>query len=97
MFEKHRFILNTVLSIFAVMFGMCCLAHEHMAELMPIFEQLRAKGEIGNAYPLHVGSTAGPTLHWTQANNPNSFHWVIHSFVSLCGFTGLGYFCCLVY
>jgi dystonin len=53
-----------------------CLAHEHLAELMPIFEQLRAKGEVGNAYPLHVGSTAGPTLHWAPLNLNTQCHWV---------------------
>ncbi|XP_063905666.1 microtubule-actin cross-linking factor 1 isoform X33 [Zophobas morio] len=53
-----------------------CRAHEHLAELMPIFEQLRAKGEVGNAYPLHVGSTAGPTLHWAPPNLNTPYHWV---------------------
>jgi hypothetical protein len=56
-----------------------CLAHEHLAELMPIFEQLRAKGEVGNAYPLHVGSTAGPTLHWAPLNLNTQCHWVIYT------------------
>lgn len=30
-------------------------AEEHLAELMPIFERLRARGEVGNAYPMHMG------------------------------------------
>ncbi|KAK5647774.1 hypothetical protein RI129_002666 [Pyrocoelia pectoralis] len=52
-----------------------CRAEEHLAELMPIFEQLRAKGEVGNAYPMHVGSTSSPTVHMAHAN-PNTCHWV---------------------
>ncbi|KAG5872491.1 hypothetical protein JTB14_037535 [Gonioctena quinquepunctata] len=51
------------------------LAHEHLAELMPIFDEIRARGECGNAYPLHVGSTAGPTLHMAHVN-PNTCYWV---------------------
>lgn len=51
-------------------------AEEHLAELMPIFEELRAKGEVGNAYPMHVGSTSGPTVHMAHAN-PNTCHWVM--------------------
>lgn len=59
------------------------LAHEHLAELMPIFDQIRARGECGNAYPLHVGSTAGPTLHMAHVN-PNTCYWVIcHNFYLL--------------
>lgn len=54
-------------------------ADEHLAELMPIFNEIRARGEIGNAYPLHVGSTAGPTLHMAHVN-PNTCYWVIHRF-----------------
>nr|CAH7732106.1 unnamed protein product [Callosobruchus chinensis] len=46
-----------------------------MAELMPIFDQIRARGECGNAYPLHVGSHAGPTLH-THHVNPNTCYLV---------------------
>lgn len=46
---------------------------------MPIFDQIRARGEVGNAYPLHVGSTAGPTLHMAHVN-PNTCYWVIHRF-----------------
>lgn len=57
---------------------MLCAAEEHLAELMPIFEELRAKGEVGNAYPMHVGSTSGPTVHMAHAN-PNTCHWVIFS------------------
>lgn len=34
-------------------------AHEHLAELMPIFERLRAQEQIPCAYPLHM--TAGGT------------------------------------
>lgn len=59
-------------------FRMCCLAHEHMAELKPIIDEIRARGEVGNAYPLHVGSTAGLTLH-TAHSNPNTCHWVINT------------------
>ncbi|VEN53624.1 unnamed protein product [Callosobruchus maculatus] len=50
-------------------------ADEHMAELMPIFNEIRARGECGNAYPLHVGSHAGPTLH-THHVNPNTCYLV---------------------
>lgn len=46
---------------------------------MPIFDEIRARGEVGNAYPLHVGSTAGPTLHMAHVN-PNTCYWVIHRF-----------------
>ncbi|VEN53634.1 unnamed protein product [Callosobruchus maculatus] len=52
-----------------------CRADEHMAELMPIFNEIRARGECGNAYPLHVGSHAGPTLH-THHVNPNTCYLV---------------------
>lgn len=31
-------------------------ADEHLAELMPIFERLRAQGDLPCTYPLHVGS-----------------------------------------
>lgn len=37
----------------------CKSAHEHLAELMPIFERLRAQEQIPCAYPLHM--TAGGT------------------------------------
>lgn len=57
-------------------FRMCCLAHEHMAELKPIIDEIRARGEVGNALSLHVGSTAGLTLH-TAHSNPNTCHWVM--------------------
>nr|XP_022909041.1 GAS2-like protein 3 isoform X5 [Onthophagus taurus] len=50
-----------------------CRAEEHLAELMPIFEQLRAKGEVGNAYPMQVGSTSGPTVYMAHGN-PYSCH-----------------------
>lgn len=64
----------------------CCAAEEHLAELMPIFEELRAKGEVGNAYPMHVGSTSGPTVHMAHAN-PNTCHWVMFSnLLQLCMF-----------
>lgn len=53
------------------------LAEEHLAELMPIFEQLRQKGEVGNAYPLHVGSISGPTVHMARVN-PHTYQWVIN-------------------
>lgn len=33
-------------------------AEEHLAELMPIFEQLRAQGDLPCTYPLHVSSSA---------------------------------------
>ncbi|KAJ8936625.1 hypothetical protein NQ314_012241 [Rhamnusium bicolor] len=66
------------------------LAHEHLAELMPIFDQIRARGECGNAYPLHVGSTAGPTLHMAHVN-PNTCYWVIcHSFYLFVLHLGVG-------
>lgn len=68
------------------------LAHEHLAELMPIFDQIRARGECGNAYPLHVGSTAGPTLHMAHVN-PNTCYWVIcHNFYLLLYTSGCGPF-----
>lgn len=73
-----------------------CSADEHLAELMPIFDEIRARGEVGNAYPLHVGSTAGPTLHMAHVN-PNTCYWVIHSFIILfsflCSFTPRGVVC----
>lgn len=34
-------------------------AEEHLAELMPIFEQLRAQGDLPCTYPLHVSSSFG--------------------------------------
>lgn len=52
---------------------------------MPIFEELRAKGEVGNAYPMHVGSTSGPTVHMAHAN-PNTCHWVMFSSSLLVSF-----------
>lgn len=55
-----------------------CLAEEHLAELMPIFEQLRAKGEVGNAYPMQVGSTSGPTVVMAHGN-PYSCYRVIYT------------------
>lgn len=64
-----------------------------MAELMPIFEQLRAKGEVGNAYPMHVGSTSSPTVHMTHAN-PNTCHWVMtHFLFSNLHFCVVEFFC----
>ncbi|XP_055907401.1 dystonin isoform X24 [Eupeodes corollae] len=46
-----------------------CRADEHLAELMPIFERLRAQEQIPCAYPLHMG--AGGTV-FVRSNNSRS-------------------------
>lgn len=70
-------------------------AEEHLAELMPIFEQLRAKGEVGNVYPMQVGSTSGPTVYMAHGNGQYSCHLVIiHVFRSVHRFFTLFWFCC---
>ncbi|CAH1991993.1 unnamed protein product [Acanthoscelides obtectus] len=49
-----------------------------MAELMPIFNEIRARGECGNAYPLHVGSHASGPIHLhTHHVNPNTCYMVM--------------------
>ncbi|XP_037914652.1 dystonin isoform X30 [Hermetia illucens] len=46
-----------------------CRVDEHLAELMPIFERLRAQEQIPCAYPLHMG--AGGTV-FVRSNNSRS-------------------------
>ncbi|XP_055855326.1 dystonin isoform X45 [Episyrphus balteatus] len=46
-----------------------CRADEHLAELMPIFERLRAQEQIPCAFPLHMG--AGGTV-FVRSNNSRS-------------------------
>lgn len=64
-------------------------AEEHLAELMPIFEQLRAQGDLPCTYPLHVSSFGTAFIRGGSRSTPLSphaphchpaSHWV--SFVS---------------
>lgn len=64
-------------------------AEEHLAELMPIFEQLRAQGDLPCTYPLHVSSFGTAFIRGGSRSTPLSphaphchpaTHWV--SFVS---------------
>jgi dystonin len=51
------------------------LADEHLAELMPIFERLRAQGDLPCTYPLHVSSSAGTAfLRGGSRSTPLSPH-----------------------
>ncbi|XP_059607518.1 dystonin isoform X1 [Phlebotomus argentipes] len=62
-----------------------CRVDEHLAELMPIFERLRAQEQVPCAFPLHMG--AGGTLFlrgdaWSTSLSPHaphchpSTHWI---------------------
>lgn len=61
-------------------------ADEHLAELMPIFEQLRAQGNLPCTYPLHVTSSGTAFMRGTGSRStplsphaPHchpSTHWV---------------------
>jgi hypothetical protein len=49
-------------------------AEEHLAELMPIFEQLRAQGDLPCTYPLHVSSSCGTAFIRGSRSTPLSPH-----------------------
>lgn len=63
------------------------IADEHLAELMPIFERIRAQGGLPISYPLHVTSGGTAFIGGTRSTplSPHaphchpSTHWV-----SLC-------------
>ncbi|XP_062557539.1 mucin-2-like [Armigeres subalbatus] len=50
------------------------LADEHLAELMPIFEQLRAQGNLPCTYPLHVTSSGTAFIRGGSRSTPLSPH-----------------------
>lgn len=50
------------------------LADEHLAELMPIFEQLRAQGNLPCTYPLHVTSSGTAFMRGGSRSTPLSPH-----------------------
>lgn len=50
------------------------LAEEHLAELMPIFEQLRAQGDLPCTYPLHVSSFGTAFIRGGSRSTPLSPH-----------------------
>uniref|UniRef100_A0A182MD83 Uncharacterized protein n=1 Tax=Anopheles culicifacies TaxID=139723 RepID=A0A182MD83_9DIPT len=49
-------------------------ADEHLAELMPIFEQLRAQGNLPCTYPLHVTSSGTAFIRGGSRSTPLSPH-----------------------
>ncbi|XP_049292085.1 dystonin isoform X21 [Anopheles funestus] len=51
-----------------------CRADEHLAELMPIFEQLRAQGNLPCTYPLHVTSSGTAFIRGGSRSTPLSPH-----------------------
>ncbi|XP_070505707.1 microtubule-actin cross-linking factor 1 isoform X8 [Chironomus tepperi] len=51
-----------------------CRAEEHLAELMPIFEQLRAQGDLPCTYPLHVTSYGTAFIRGGSRSTPLSPH-----------------------
>ncbi|XP_065091738.1 dystonin isoform X34 [Ochlerotatus camptorhynchus] len=51
-----------------------CRADEHLAELMPIFEQLRAQGNLPCTYPLHVASSGTAFMRGGSRSTPLSPH-----------------------
>lgn len=51
-----------------------CLADEHLAELMPIFERLRQQEQIPCAFPLHMGAGGTVFLRNTSRSTPLSPH-----------------------
>ncbi|CRK91723.1 CLUMA_CG005357, isoform G [Clunio marinus] len=51
-----------------------CRAEEHLAELMPIFEQLRAQGDLPCTYPLHVSSFGTAFIRGGSRSTPLSPH-----------------------
>lgn len=64
---------------------MHCIAEEHLAELMPIFDELRAKGEVGNALPMQVGSTTCPTVYTRSSTAANyNYRVKLHSIIYVC-------------
>lgn len=52
----------------------CITAEEHLAELMPIFEQLRAQGDLPCTYPLHVSSFGTAFIRGGSRSTPLSPH-----------------------
>lgn len=50
------------------------VAEEHLAELMPIFEQLRAQGDLPCTYPLHVTSHGTAFIRGGSRSTPLSPH-----------------------
>lgn len=67
-------------------------ADEHLAELMPIFERLRAQEQIPCAYPLQMGAGGTAFIRGGTRSTPlsphaphchPSAHWV--SFFLICG------------
>ena len=50
------------------------VAEEHLAELMPIFEQLRAQGDLPCTYPLHVTSFGTAFIRGGSRSTPLSPH-----------------------
>ncbi|KAJ6645292.1 Dystonin, partial [Pseudolycoriella hygida] len=51
-----------------------CRADEHLAELMPIFERLRAQEQIPCAYPLHMGAGGTAFIRGGSRSMPLSPH-----------------------
>ena len=49
-------------------------AEEHLAELMPIFEQLRAQGDLPCTYPLHMSSPGTAFIRGGSRSTPLSPH-----------------------
>lgn len=49
-------------------------AEEHLAELMPIFEQLRAQGDLPCTYPLHMASHGMAFIRGGSRSTPLSPH-----------------------
>lgn len=50
------------------------IADEHLAELMPIFERLRAQEQIPCAYPLHMGAGGTAFIRGGSRSTPLSPH-----------------------
>ena len=64
-----EYILNENLLKFTI-----SIADEHLAELMPIFERLRAQEQIPCAYPLHMGAGGTAFIRGGSRSMPLSPH-----------------------
>lgn len=84
-FNNHKYFLLDLSILYWI-------AEEHLAELMPIFEQLRAQGDLPCTYPLHVSSSAFGTAYIRGGSRSTplsphaphchpSVHWVSFSTV----------------
>lgn len=59
---------------FEILWALNKSADEHLAELMPIFERLRAQEQIPCAYPLHMGAGGTAFIRGGSRSTPLSPH-----------------------